>query len=71
MSGSAQIDFRVRPCCMCTVDVKVLSSTTPHPEAPEMIRLPPGAWAGFVHGNHALEMIVVCSDACLLRLLSR
>ena len=69
MSDLTRIDFRVRPCCMCGAGVSVASSTTPDPEAPEMIQLPPGAWVGFVQGDHAPEMIVVCSGACRLRLL--
>lgn len=61
---------RPRPCCMCGATVEVRSSTTPNPEAPEMVQLPEGAWIGFVRGDeYGPEMIVVCSDACRLNLL--
>ena len=65
----ARIDCRVRPCCMCGADGTVSSSTTPDPEAPELIQLPPGAWAGFIQSDHVAEMVVICSDVCRLRLL--
>lgn len=62
---------RPRTCCMCGAIVIVTSSTTPHPEAPEMIRLPPCAAIGFVQGDHAPEMVLTCSDKCRADLLSQ
>jgi len=56
---------------MCGAIVIVTSSTKPHPEAPEMIRLPPRAAIGFVQGDHAPEMVLTCSDKCLADLLSQ
>lgn len=51
-------------CCICGSHGIAESRTTPDPEAPEMLQLPPGWWVGFVIGDHAPEMIVCCSDAC-------
>ena len=68
--GPSRIDRRKRPCCMCARDVVLLSSTTKNPEASEMLQPPEGAWIGFVRGDHAPEMIVVCSEACRRNLLS-
>lgn len=66
----ARVDYRPRPCCMCGKDVSIATSTTPNPEAPEMLRPPKDAWIGFIRGDHAPEMIVVCSEECRLHLLS-
>jgi hypothetical protein len=54
---------------MCDAIVVLDSGTTRHPEAPEMLRVPLGAWIGFVAGDLHPEMIVVCSAACLSALL--
>lgn len=63
------VDERPMQCCMCDRKVMVWSSTTRHPEAPELIQLPKGAWLGWMQGDHAPEMTVVCSDECRLELL--
>jgi hypothetical protein len=59
--GPSITDVRPRPCCMCGATVQIRSSTTSHSEAPEMLQPPAGAWIGFIRGDHAPEMIVVCS----------
>lgn len=69
--GPSRIDRRVRPCCICGKDVVLLSSTTRNPQAPEMLQPPAGAWIGFVRGDHAPEMVVVCSEPCRRNLLSQ
>jgi len=61
---------RPQRCCMCDRVVILRSSTSRHPEAPEMLLPPPGAALGFVSGDHAPEMVVTCSGACLDRLLT-
>ncbi len=68
--GAAPIAHRPQHCCMCDREVLVATSTTRDPEAPEMIQLPVGAWIGFVQGDHAPEMVVVCSETCRRQLLS-
>jgi len=68
--GPSRIDPRPRPCCICGAVVVLLSSTTRNPQAPEMLRVPEGAWIGFVQGDHAPEMVVVCSAKCRRNLLS-
>jgi hypothetical protein len=60
---------------MCGVKVLVWTSATPHTRRGlvrqvQMLQLPPGAWIGLVQGDHAQEMIVVCSEACRAKLLS-
>jgi len=68
--GPSRVDLRPRACCICARVIAVESSTTPHPEAPEMLKVPPDAWVGFVQGDHAPEMILVCSESCRRTLLS-
>ena len=58
-----------QPCAICDTPVAVRSSTSPHPEAPEMFSLPPGATIGFVQGDHAPELFVTCSERCLTQYL--
>lgn len=65
----------IRPmeCVTCGKVVAMASATTSDPEAPEMISgpcAPGGTWIGFVHGDHAPEMIVCCSRSCVEVLLS-
>jgi hypothetical protein len=52
-------------CAVCEAPVNIESATSPHPEAPEMLRPPPGAWLGFVQGDTCLEFVVACSEGCL------
>lgn len=67
--SAAPVDVQPRPCCMCGSEVPICSSTTRDLEAPEMLKLPYGAWVGFVRGDHGPEMIVVCSEECRATLL--
>lgn len=65
------------PCVVCGVIVKLQLVTSPHPEAPEMMQPPPGAWIGImsasvtnpnekVQYNH---VFAVCSERCAQKLL--
>ena len=64
---------RTIPCVICEAAVVLESTTSPHPEAPEMVRLPPGAWAGLAFtGEDSMgdvELLICCSDECVQRLL--
>lgn len=60
---------RPMACAMCLARLVVKSSTTAHPEAPEMFSVPPGASIGLVTGDVHPEMVIVCSDDCLRALL--
>jgi len=62
---------RLQTCIVCEAPVIVESVTTCDSGAPEMLRLPPATWIGFIQGDHAPEFIVVCSTTCLAKLLSR
>lgn len=55
---------------MCAKEVVLASQTTTNPEAPEMLKLPPDAWIGFIQGDFGPEMIVTCSNKCTDDLLS-
>ena len=76
---------RVLLCKMCDSPVQVLSATTQHPEAPEMLRvLTPEAWLGIVasptppdgtrdmlsNGSQHVDLVIACSRKCLDKLLS-
>lgn len=69
MPSPVVVSARPRVCAVCPTVVQLESATTPHPGAPEMIKLPAEAWMGFVAGDTAPEMVVVCSTLCLHRLL--
>jgi len=60
---------RTDHCCICGAAVQSASTTTDHPEAPEMIQLPPGVWCGLVQDETDTLLVVCCSDACVDRLL--
>lgn len=76
---------RVMLCKMCKSPVQLLSATTQHPEAPEMVRLlTPDAWLGLVsndappdgtrdvsvNGEPHVDLVIVCSKKCLDKLLA-
>lgn len=76
---------RVLLCKICKNPVQMLSATTAHPEAPEMLRLlTPEAWLGTVGSivttetylgveetrMQHVDLVVVCSHKCLDELLS-
>ena len=62
--------LRQIPCAICDMPVSFASSTSAHPEAPEMLSpLQQGAAVGFVQGDHAPELFVTCSERCLTQLL--
>jgi hypothetical protein len=52
---------------MCGRPVQSTSSTTDDPEAPEMVKLPPGAWFGYVQDRpeDEIRVVVCCSDDCV------
>jgi hypothetical protein len=68
--ATALFSQRSMVCTMCEAAVVLESATTQHPEAPEMLQAPTGAWVGMVSGDTAPELVVVCSTLCLHRLLS-
>jgi len=63
---------RKEVCDVCSSTVSISSATTPHPEAPEMLGMPPGCYLGLVHDEDTEEaqMVVACSLACVEKLLS-
>ena len=63
---------RTDACCVCGASVTSTSATTDDPEAPEMVRLPAGAWFGMVEDRPGAEtrLVVCCSDDCVNRLLT-
>jgi hypothetical protein len=66
-----KITQRQIDCIMCGNSVTFESSTTPAPEAPEMLRAPPKIWFGLIGDDRsATEIIIVCSEDCLSKLLS-
>ena len=64
------IEDRYLPCVMCGATVPVLAMTTPHPEAPEMMKPPSDAWLGFIQQDGKMVMIATCSEKCTQLLLS-
>lgn len=62
--------IRILPCAICGHSVSILSWTTGDPGAPEMVKpTRDHLWMGFVKGDHAPEMIVCCSEACMVELM--
>ena len=62
---------RTVPCCMCRSDVTLGSSTTPDPECPEMLRVPPPAAVGVVGSPGGGTIIVTCGPSCLDKLMAQ
>ena len=58
-------------CCICEAALACPMMTTPDPECPEMLQLPPGAWNGlfFDHDGNG-HVLHVCSTPCLDKLMA-
>jgi hypothetical protein len=68
-------------CSVCEKMIAYGSATTPHPESPEFIQPPPGAWVGYLDyseapneppepANRPIELVFACSAQCRSVLLS-
>jgi len=64
---------RKLPCIICGESITAYSTTSPHPEAPEMVQLlSDQAWIGIegsAHQGESPKLLVVCSVRCLDELL--
>jgi hypothetical protein len=60
---------RPMACVVCGKTIPVRSVTTLHPESPEFLALPAGAWIGQVQGDAQPEVILGCSERCVQALL--
>lgn len=47
MSDVEIVEEHANECCICERLIVLTSASSPHPEAPQMIQLPPGAWGRF------------------------
>ena len=64
------IEERKLRCVMCEAPIVVDDLNSPHPEAPEMMRLPSDVWFGFTRTDEqTTEVIVTCGQDCTQRLL--
>jgi len=58
-------------CCICEADIACPIMTTPDPECPEMLQLPPGAWIGlWTNLDGTGSALHVCGHACLDKLMA-
>jgi hypothetical protein len=71
LSDAETVQSKTIGCCICQRPITCFSATTPHPESPEMIQLPLGAWVGVVTDEEApAQFVFVCSAECRSALLS-
>jgi hypothetical protein len=70
MDKARSIVNRTEPCCMCGAEVVLQTLTSPHPEAPLMVRpLSMTVWLGVVADDDPM-LIVTCGEACTQGLLA-
>lgn len=58
---SRPVNMRVLTCMICDAPLPCESTTSPHPEAPELVRFVERPWLGFMAPD---VLIVCCSKAC-------
>lgn len=62
-------------CPICDAPGGLERKQNPHPECPDLVRLPAGWWLGYVGdvdagGRDIVQVIGVCSEACADRLVA-
>jgi hypothetical protein len=66
-----RVDVRNIACAICESPIAFYATTSPHPEAPEMVQpVSERPWVGLVDGDKGVGLVVVCGPACLGRLLA-